>query len=346
MKKFKKFAALSAVPVIAISAVAAANPHQAEAAGAAESLVVKAEQNKVILNRAISVDYQANAVKQPWTEYNKAKNDYNAAKAAVSKLNKKDRDRLNARLDGVKLWLDRTVIYIDAISSGKKLAGYQAALEGYMTSTNLAKMTEAYHKLSYEIKKQAAYLYKVYGQSTRQAILETYKMPAEELKNNAIYPVSIYMETNRLVDALKKGDEGEAEKLASKINDWFDYVDDENMIDALFTYYMDSVSPYVDFNEPISKFEVYKDASLPAGDPDAYAYDAFGFYNEAGDEIYSDAYSQGYIIKDEKGYFDEEGFLTKAYAETGIPVAGTDKIQIIKKDTNEVVAEAVVQIVK
>jgi hypothetical protein len=347
VNNFKKVVTIAAMSTIAVSAVVAVNPHQADAASNTEGLVVKAEQNKVILIRAISVDYNADAVKQPWTEYNKTKKDYAAAKEAVSKLSKKDRDRLNARLDIVKLWLDRTAIYIDAISSGKKLAGYQAVLEDSLAEGKFEEMTASYHKLSYEIKKQAAYLYKVYGQSTRQAILETYKLPAEEAKQNALYPVSIVIEIDRLVAALEDGNEELAVKYVTNIGEWFEHIDDDNLSEALINYFKDAVSPYLeDLNEEISSFEPYDNVTFPTGQADINAFEAFGFYNTDGEEIYSDAYLLGYIIKDEKGYFDEEGYLTTAFEETGLTELGTDKIQIINTKDNTVVAETVVQIVK
>lgn len=341
----KKAVTIAAMSAMAVSTIAAVNPHQAEAATTTESLVIKAEQNKVILTRAISADYQANAVKQPWTEYNKAKNDYNAAKAAVSKLSKKaDRDRLNARLDAVKVWIDRTVIYIDAISSGKTLAGYQAALKKSMAAGDIEGMSTAYNKLSYEIKKQAAYLYKVYGQSTRQKILDTYKKPAEAAKQTALYPVSIYVEIDRLAAALKAGNDANAEKSANLIDGWFEKVEEGPVFDALVEYYMDTVSPY--FNGEISTIKPYDDVNFTTNDPYITAFDAFGFYNEDGEEIYADAFEAGYFVKDEKGYFDEEGYLTAAYEENGLTQTGTDKIQIMKRDTNEVVAEITITIVK
>jgi hypothetical protein len=247
VSNFKKAMSFAAISTMAISTIVAINPHQAEAASNAEILVVRAEQNVVPLTRAISVDYNADAKKQPYIEYNNAKKDYASAKAAVSKLSKKDRDLFNARLDVVKLWIDRTAIYIDAISSGEKLAGYQASLETNLSKGNLEGMTAAYHKLSYEIKKQAAYLYKVYGQSTRQEILKTYKLPAEEAKQSAIYPVSIYIEIDRAASAFEKGDEGLAGKYANHINEWFTYIGDEtNIVEALVDYYYETLSPYLD----------------------------------------------------------------------------------------------------
>lgn len=105
---------------------------------------------------------------------------------------------MNARLDTVKLWIDRTAIYIDAISSGKKLVSAKENIEKYLQTGNLVEATKTYHSLSYEIKKQAAYLYKVYGQSTRQPILEEYKLPTEAAKAKAIYPISIHMEISKI----------------------------------------------------------------------------------------------------------------------------------------------------
>lgn len=332
----------------ALVSVVAVNPYQAEAASTAESLVVKAEANKVILIRATSVDYKANPAVQPWTEYNKAKKDYAAAKAAVAKAPAKERDKLNARLDIVKMWIDRTAAYIDAISSGRKLATLQNELNGSMAKADLEKATATYHTLSYEIKKQAKILYKVYGQSTRQAILEMYKLPAEKAKDNALYPVSIYMEIGRLGTALEAGDEASAQKFHDNIVAWFEELEDEDIAYALLEYYMDTVSPYLDVQEEISHILVDEKYELPTGDPNAYGFDAFSFYNEEGKEIFPDPFEQGYIIKDDKGYFLEDGNLAEDYGKTGIPrtETGSVKIQLIKSETGEVVAENTVPLVE
>ncbi|WML46174.1 Ig-like domain-containing protein [Neobacillus sp. PS3-40] len=336
-KKMKKVVSFTALSTVALSAVVAVNPHQADAASTTESLVVKAEQNKVTLQRAISVDYKANAKTQPWTEYNKAKKDYTAAKTAVGKLSKKDRDRLNARLDSVKLWIDRTAVYIDAISSGKKLSGLQATLEDHLSNGDLEEMTVAYNKLSYEMKKQAAYLYKVYGKSTRETFLTTYKQPAEELKQEALYPVSIYIEINRLADALEKDDTDLADKYGNNIADWFEKIDSETLIEALSNYFVDTLSPYMD--EDISTIVPADDYTFTTGQNDLNAFDAFSYFNKEGEEIYADAFAAGYTIKDDKGYFNGDGSFKDAYAEKGLSEVGTDKIQLIKTATNEVVAE-------
>jgi hypothetical protein len=75
-------------------------------------------------------------------------------------------------------------------------------------------MIAGYHQLSYENKKQAAYLYKVYCEFTRHAILETYKQ-------------LIYIEIDRLASALEEGNEELANKYG--YNDWFDYIEDDAM---------------------------------------------------------------------------------------------------------------------
>lgn len=235
---------IAAATTIAATAYAAVNPAQSEAASTAENLVLKAESHKVPLIRAISVDYNADAVTQPRSLYNKAKKDYTAAKAAVNKLSGKEKERLNARLDTVKLWIDRTATYIDAITSGKKLIKAQKEMENYLAEGKMAEATKAYHALSYEIKKQAAFLYRVYGQSTRQAILETYKLPAEEAKQEALYPVSIYIEIGRLEAALQKEDFDLAEKHTANIEEWFNNVDDEDLLDVLTNYYSEVIEKY------------------------------------------------------------------------------------------------------
>ncbi|WP_231689709.1 hypothetical protein [Bacillus sp. FJAT-27245] len=344
-KKAVQLAMLASAAAVSIAAV---NPHQAEAASTAESLVVKAEANKVILIRATSVDYNANPAVQPWTEYNKAKKDYAAAKAAVAKAPAKEREKLNARLDIVKMWIDRTAAYIDAISSGRKLAALQSQLNSSLDKADFVKATATYHTLSYEIKKQAKILYKVYGQSTRQAILEAYKLPAEKAKADALYPISIYIEIGRLGTALEAGDETSARKFHDNIVAWFEELEDEDTAYALLEYYIETVSPYLDVQEEISHILVDDNYELATGDPNAYGFYAFSFYNEEGEEIFPDPFEQGYMIKDDKGFFREDGTLAEAYAKTGIPKTetGTVKIQLLKSETGEVVAENTVPLVE
>ncbi|MFE8701785.1 hypothetical protein ACFYKX_14390 [Cytobacillus sp. FJAT-54145] len=341
-KHLKKAIKLATITSIAASAVIAVNPTLSEAASTAETLVLKAEANKVPLIRAISVDYYADAVKQPWTEYNKAKKDYAAAKSAVNKLSGKQKEVLNARLDIVKLWIDRTAVYIDSITSGKKLIVAQEAMEKYLTEGKMAEATKAYHALSYEIKKQAAFLYRVYGQSTRQAILETYKLPAETAKNDAIYPVSIHIELGRLEAAIDNGNDAKMEQHMANIEDWFQYIEDPELFEVLGSRYDQVLSLYFPVIEEVA---VYEGSLIPTEFPWLNAFDLFGFYDADGYEVYPDPTEYGFIVKDDKGFFNEDGSFTSAYEENGLTETGTVNIQLIDSTTNEVIIEHTFDIV-
>jgi hypothetical protein len=130
------------------------------------------------------------------TLFNQTKDSYAKALKAVSSLTssttkKQLRERLSTN---VKLYIDRAVSYIDALNAGKKIERYSKELkyqiedEIYM----LPQTSEYYHKMSSEIRKQAVLLYRVYGKSTRDAILSKYKKPAEDSKRHLAYFVTVY----------------------------------------------------------------------------------------------------------------------------------------------------------
>lgn len=107
----------------------------------------------------------------------------------------------------------RVVAYIDAITAGKKIAEKKAVLEQKLQKNEIDDATEqAYHELSWELKKQSILLDRVYGQSTRDIIRNHFKKSAEAVKEEALYPVSIKMELDRANEALVKGNKEEANK--------------------------------------------------------------------------------------------------------------------------------------
>ena len=57
---------------------------------------------------------------------------------------------------------------------------------------------KAYHDLSSEIRKQAILLYRVYGKSTRDAILDKYKSPGEKARESTKPVISVKMEIDQL----------------------------------------------------------------------------------------------------------------------------------------------------
>lgn len=341
-KKFRKAASIATVTAIAATAFSAVSPLQSEASSSAEGLVLKAEANKVPLIRASSVDYDANFT-YPWALYNKAKADYSVAKVAVSKLSGRDKEIYNARLDAVKLCIDRTGSYIDALSSGNKVFFAQKRLDKNLEQTNMAEATKAYHALSYEIKKQAVVLYRVYGHSTRDAILKKFKLPAEAAKRKALYPVSIYIENMRFEAALQKKDMQSAYSYSQNIEKWLkQLIGKDELLNVLSKQYSDAIEKYP---PEIKDVVLAKDVQFQVGSIELGGFAPFEFLDSAGHKWGMIPTKYGFKVKDDKGYFNEDGNLKEAYMDTGIPEAGQVKIQLIDAKNDKVVIEATVNVV-
>ncbi|MGG3912738.1 hypothetical protein [Rossellomorea vietnamensis] len=162
----------------------------------AESLVKSAEYNANILRKQISYEYTKSLSMPNMILFNQTKDSYTKASKAVSSLKSSStKTQLQMRLtNNVKLHIDRAVAYIDALNAGKKIEFYSKALNSQVEDEiyMLPRTSEYYHKMSSEIRKQAVLLYRVYGKSTRDAILTKYKKPAEELKHHLAYFVTVY----------------------------------------------------------------------------------------------------------------------------------------------------------
>ncbi|WP_113930687.1 hypothetical protein [Bacillus sp. P14.5] len=226
-KKAFKVATSSA---IAAAAFVAANPAQAATSSQAETLVKDAEQLAGALKWAISVEGSATVDYPNMEVFNATKAARDKAAAAVKTLSGTQKYVLQARLDAeVNLHINRAVAFIDAVTSGKKIEEKAAALEAELNDGITNDTVSAYHTLTEEIRKQAELLYRVYGKSTRDAILDTYKAPAEGLLNEALYPVSVKVELNRLASAISSDDLTEANKRYANITAWLPKVEDSSL---------------------------------------------------------------------------------------------------------------------
>jgi SbsC C-terminal domain/Bacterial SH3 domain/Transglycosylase SLT domain len=127
--------------------------------------------------------------------FNAAKNYRSKAATAINTLSSAShRTALNNRLtENVDLHVNRATAYIDSITAGGKIVNQQKNLNASIISGNLDQVEENYHSLSFEIRKQAIILYRVYGKSTREAILAKYKAPAESLRNDVAHEVTASM---------------------------------------------------------------------------------------------------------------------------------------------------------
>lgn len=212
-KKTKKLAiSIAAMSAFAASAVVVSNPAQAAITTNAEKLVVKAEKLAGALKWQVSYDYRKKVYPKNVLDYpdmklfNETKSALKAAREEVKKLKGKEKEILEARLtQNVQVYVDRATFYIDAVSAGKKIEAKANILKKFISNHIVNDSTEkAYHDLTKEIRTKSPAFYKVYGASTRTALVQTYLKPAQQVKDAALYPVSIKIETDRLNAALKE----------------------------------------------------------------------------------------------------------------------------------------------
>ncbi|MFT4414449.1 hypothetical protein ACLM5H_11370 [Fredinandcohnia humi] len=211
----------------------------------AEKMVKTAEQHAGALKWQISVEF-TNEVKYPDMKvFNLTKDNYVKAKKAVATLSGSQKTELESRLKkNVELHYTRAMGYIDAITSGKKIVDKAAHFHELYASEPTSDVTEqAYHNLSAEIRKQAILLYRVYGKSTRDAILEKYKAPGEKELQEAIYPITTKMlidELDRLIET-SAGQEAINTKADEVITMLFEYVEDDDIYYSLYDMYAETV---------------------------------------------------------------------------------------------------------
>lgn len=141
--------------------------------------------------------YPGNVAGYPnMTYFNKTKEYMNLSQGAIGRVGdavKKQalQNELNA---DVMTYYKRAVGYIDAVTSGKKLVDMAHSMDAAVMADPLGDAGEAkYHQLSAEVRKNAVLLYRVYGQSTREAVLAAYKKPAEDMIAKHRYTVTAKM---------------------------------------------------------------------------------------------------------------------------------------------------------
>jgi N-acetylmuramoyl-L-alanine amidase len=187
----------------------------------AKKQVELAESKATALKWQISVEY-TKTIKYPDMKiYDATKAAKVKAQNAVNSLPASSvKKELQSRItNNVQLHLVRARGYIDAITSGKKISQKKTALENYYSQNPASDSSEnAYHAMSAEIRKQAVLLYRVYGQSTRTAILNTYKAPAETIKRKTMNAITVKMKIDDLFAARSKGQTSLVNSLTTEIN--------------------------------------------------------------------------------------------------------------------------------
>lgn len=223
-----KIAASTAVAASAFVAVAPAQ--QADAATNATTLATNAQNAGTVLKWAISYEGSADFATRPFNEFNAAKKAVAAAEAAAAKLGTNEKLSLQAKLVDAKIQIVRATAYIDAITSSEKIKSLTSNLNAAIATGDLGKVETAYHAASFEYKKQAKLLDRVYGQSTRDGIRNAVK-PAMEAALDAVkYDVTVKMHIDKASALIKEGKLEEAAAELAKA----DY--NLNLKDAKFTF--------------------------------------------------------------------------------------------------------------
>lgn len=211
MGKKKKMTKTLMAATVAASVMAVSNPASAASYASAEKAVVKAEKLAGALKWEVSIEYRKtkypnNLVGYPNMKmHNEVKALLADARKQVAGLKGKEKEVLSARLDAnVATYLNRSVAYIDAVSSGLKIQKKYNELKAKAAKGEVDDQTEKlYHEVSWEIKKNAFMLDRVYGVTTRTEFRDFYKHSAEKQLKDLLYPVSIKMQIDRAEKALK-----------------------------------------------------------------------------------------------------------------------------------------------
>ncbi|MBY0122299.1 Ig-like domain-containing protein [Bacillus sp. S/N-304-OC-R1] len=225
-KKTMKIISASAIAASAFVSTTATNANAATVSQA-DKLVQAAKSAGTVLKWTISIEGTADGKTRPWEAYNNAKTAYDQAVKAVNTLPAAQKNKYLAELDqDVKLHIDRTMRYIDAITAGEKIKEKQQTLAYQLDINTINDQTEtAFHELSTEIRKQAILLDRVYGQSTRDLIRSQYKQAAEKVRDNAKYAVTVKIEIDLATKALAANNSTQAEKHIAEAKKYMNYVD-------------------------------------------------------------------------------------------------------------------------
>ncbi|MEH7525236.1 Ig-like domain-containing protein [Bacillus sp. JJ1503] len=238
MSRQKAIKVMSA-SLMAASAFVAASPAGAASSSNVSNLVKEAKDLGTILKWAISIEGTADGKTRPLAAYNAAKEAYDNAVKAVMTLPAAQRHTHLAELEqNVKLHINRTMWYIDALTAGEKIIEKQLALTNQLDSNLINDDTEkAYHELSGEIRKQALLLDRVYGQSTRELIRSQYKYSAEKIRDSAKYAVTVKAEIDLASKALLNQDNLTAVKHIEEARKYLINVDNPSIKKALADHF-------------------------------------------------------------------------------------------------------------
>ncbi|MGE6487454.1 hypothetical protein [Paenisporosarcina sp. NPDC076898] len=240
----KKLLSIALALVIAGATIFTPINVEAASISKAETLVIAAEKQATALKWQISFELTKQVKYPDMKVFNLTKDAYLKAKKELLNVNAKDRVLLEKRLEAnVGIHYTRAIAYIDAITNGMKMVDKANQFNKQYAADPTAITTEkSYHELSGTIRKNAMLLYRVYGKTTRDAILKTYKAPGEKAILSAQDVITAKMNLNKmnlLISA--KANKETVETQVSVFIDSLDAIEDEEIIDVLYTAYQTSI---------------------------------------------------------------------------------------------------------
>lgn len=266
----------------------------------AETAVKTAEKHAGELKWQISYE-TTKVIKTPdMKAFNATKLAYLQAKKEISASSGSEKQKLEQRLeDNVGIHYERTIGYVDAITSGNKIATLTKKFQQQYRDEPTADSTEkTYHELSAEIRKQAKLLYKVYGKSTRDAFLATFKAPAEKLLDDAKYTITAKSDLRKLNTLV--GQNANQVVVENQVNQLFNSLDkivEDEIYYTLFDIYSLTIRNDASFlaqEKELKQFFATTNDLINKEDVDG----VFNLYNEA----YPD---YEYLKKDIQDAFDQ-----------------------------------------
>lgn len=280
MKKFLSI--LLATGILGTSVLTPFTNAEAASITKAESLVQTAEKHAGALKWQISYELTKEIKYPDMKIFNLTKDAYLNAKKEIAKVSAKDKAMLEKRLEeNVGIHYNRATGYIDAITSGKKIADKTKQFNSLYLANPTSDVTEkSYHELSSEIRKQAILLYRVYGKSTRDAILSQYKTPGEKALQSAKYVITAKMHLDELDKLItKNADQITVEAHVAKFFDLLDAIEDEEIYNELYNAYQESIRKDANFIAQEKEIiEFFKKADDYANAEDVEG--MFGLYSE------------------------------------------------------------------
>ncbi len=170
----------------------------------ADQLVQQAEKYGEQLKRQIYFEYSRKLTIVPAQLLSNTSKTIQQAKTATKKVKGTKRNRLITRLQAVETLYNRALVYNASIRSGESLKGKTNSLLTSFKKDPASDQTEGiYQTVQSELKKFDSFYNKVYGTSTRKALYNTYRAPAERAIAQTKTAYKLKTEFNKLRQVIR-----------------------------------------------------------------------------------------------------------------------------------------------